>query len=88
MPERAGRCLSFDRGCCDEISEPLLRELLGRYPPRHPYHQTNPILRYYPGIMAIATLAVLIMGRIFAVRSRLNDFGTNTAVIIQSAKKA
>lgn len=45
-----------------EIWQPLLRDLLGGYPPGHRYYQANPIIRYYAGVMVILTLASLIMG--------------------------
>lgn len=45
-----------------EIWEPLLCELLGRYPQGHRYYQENPLLRYYPAIATVLAIAVLIMG--------------------------
>lgn len=45
-----------------EIWEPLLCELLGRYPPGHRYYRENPLLRYYPGIITVLAIAAFIMG--------------------------
>lgn len=42
-----------------EIWEPMKDELLGRYPPGHPYHQENPLIRYYPLTMTVAFIGML-----------------------------
>lgn len=40
--------------------EPCVREMLGRYPRGHPYHQDNPLIRYYPLAMTALFVAGLI----------------------------
>jgi hypothetical protein len=42
-----------------ELWEPLVCELLGRYPIGHRYHQRNPIIRYYPIVVTVVFLSVI-----------------------------
>lgn len=40
--------------------DPMMRELFGRYPVGHPYHQESALLRYYPLAVAGALLGLLV----------------------------
>ena len=49
-----------------EWVQPVGRELLGRYPPGHPYHQDNPILRFYPLAMTALFVGMIVVSVILA----------------------
>lgn len=50
-----------------EWCQPLVRELLGRYPPGHPYHQDNPILRFYPLAMTTLFVGMIVVSVVLAI---------------------
>jgi hypothetical protein len=50
-----------------EFWEPARRELLGLYPPGHPYYQENPIVRFYPMVMTVLVVGAIVVSVIAGV---------------------
>jgi hypothetical protein len=50
--------------------EPAWRDLLGDYPRGHPYHQDNPLIRYYALAVTIFVVAVIVVSLLFGLFSR------------------